>query len=335
VLACAGMLVAGCAGGDDDATPIDPTKPTPTTASTPPAVATAPVPVTSAAGPVTTQPLPTEGLIADIEVLGGPAWLEADEHGVWAKLDNGAVVLIDPATNAIVDTVDVGGDPCRGLGAGDGSIWACTDAAVARIDAGHPEVLAVTPTGKTEAQGELGVADGQFWVLTGDGSSLMGYLTDTQALWSRFRLPVRGTDLGVGAAGLWVVSNGDGAVVHVDLGSGRELDTVAVSDPVDVAVDSEVWVGTATETVRIDSSGTIDLRIPVGVGDGGSIALTPGEVWIRNTDPLFTRADRATGEILGTYTADFTSGGDSVYAFGSVWTSASEEATILRYAAPD
>ncbi len=340
------MLVAGCSGGDDDAATtvasVATTSTTPTPSTTTPPTTTPP---TTPAAQVTDTTLPavTEGLITEIEVLGGPDWLEADEHGVWAKLDNGSVVLISPATNAIVDTVDVGGELCQGLGAGDGSIWACSGRDVARIDAGHPAVLSVIPVAKAYSQGELGVADGQLWVLTGDGSVLLGYLTDTQDVWSRFQLPVRGTDLGVGAPGLWVVSTVDDAVVHVDLGSGRVIDTVSLTGPVDVAVDptldsavdGNVWVGAVTETVRIDSTGAIDLRIPVGTGAAGSIVLTPNEVWIRDTAPLLTRADRATGAIIAQYTLEATSSGDSVYAFGSVWTSASDDATILRYAAPN
>ena len=104
------MLVAGCSGGDDDAATTvasvatTPSTPTPST-TTPPTT----TPPTTPAAQVTDTTLPavTEGLITEIEVLGGPDWLEADEHGVWAKLDNGSVVLISPATNAIVDTVDV------------------------------------------------------------------------------------------------------------------------------------------------------------------------------------------------------------------------------------
>ncbi len=331
LLACVGVLATGCSG-DDDSVASDTTEPAPATAASTISTATVVAPTAVA----TTQPLPTEGLIAEIEVLGGPDWLEADEHGVWAKLDNGSLVLISPATNAIADTidVDVGGELCQGLGAGDGSIWACSGTGVARIDASHPEVLSVLPVNKAYNQGELGVAEGQLWVLQGDGSTLMGYLTDTQDEWSRFALPVRGTDLGVGEAGLWVLSSVDGAVVHVDMDTGRASDTIALAGPLDVAVDHEVWVATSNETVRIDAGGAIDLRVPVGIGGSGSIVLTPGEVWIRNLDPLLTRVDRTTGEIIDTYTAEVTSGGDSVYAFGSVWTSAADDATIFRFAAP-
>jgi hypothetical protein len=342
VLACVGMLAAGCGGGDDDDTAsTDPAEPTSATApATTGATVATTVASTSASTSVavaTTQPLPTEGLIAEIEVLGGPDWLAVDDQGVWAKNDNGSVVLIDPATNAIVDTVDVdvGGELCQGLGAGDGSVWACSGPDVARIDASFPEVLSVIPVGKTFTQGNLGVAEGQVWTLIGDGSTLHGYLTDTQDLWSRIALPVRGTDLAVGEAGLWVISTVDGAVIHVDMDTGRVLDRIDVQAPVDITVDSGVWIGAQTESVRVDvASGTIDLRIPVGTGDDGSIATTPGEVWIQNVEPLMTRIDRDTGAVIATYTGEVTNGGDSVYAFGSIWTSAYDDAKIFRFAAP-
>jgi streptogramin lyase len=335
LLACIGVLATGCSSGDDDDVAS-----TDTAASSP---ATAP-PTTSSTTAVattlavaTTQPLPTEGLIAEIEVLGGPDWLAVDEHGVWAKDDNGSVVLIDPATNAIVDTVDVdvGGELCQGLGAGDGSVWACSGPDVARIDASHPELLSVIPVGKTYTQGNLGVAEGQVWMLIGDGSTLHGYLTDTQDLWSRFALPVRGTDLAVGEAGLWVISTVDDAVIHVDMDTGNVLDRIDLQAPVDIVVDSGVWVGTQTESVRVDvASGTIDLRVPVGTGDDGSIATTPGEVWVQSIDPLMTRIDRSTGAVIDTYAGEVTNGGDSVYAFGSIWVSAYDDAKLFRFAAP-
>jgi hypothetical protein len=338
-LSCFGLLAAACGGGDDDTAATDPpastaATATPTTSATPTTTAAT---TTSVAVAPTTQPLPTEGLIAEIEVLGGPDWLAVGDHGVWVKTDNGSVVLIDPATNQIVDTVDVdaGGELCQGLGAGDGSIWACSGADVARIDAGLPEVLSVIPVGKTYTQGNIAVAEGQFWMLIGDGSTLHGYLTDEQDLWSRYALPVRGTDLAVGEAGLWVISTVDNAAVHVDMETGRVLDRIDVQAPVDVVVDSGVWIGTQSDSVRLDlASGTIDLRVPVGIGDDGSITATPGEVWIQSVEPLMTRIDRNTGAVIDTYSAEVTNGGDSVYAFGSVWTSAYDDAKVFRFAAP-
>ena len=294
VLACVGMLAAGCGGGDDDTASTDPAAPTSASA---PATTVATVASTSAStststsvAVATTQPLPTEGLIAEIEVLGGPDWLAVDEHGVWAKHDNGSVVLIDPATNAIVDTVDVdvGGELCQGLGAGDGSIWACSGPDVARIDASFPEVLSVLPVGKTYTQGEPRRGRGP------------GLDADRRRL-DAARLPH-------GHAGPLVTVRAAGAGHRSRCRRGRTVGhqhrrrrrrststwiPVACSTgstctaPVDITVDSDVWIGAQTESVRVDvSSGAIDLRVPVGTGDDGSIATTPGEVWIRNVEPL-------------------------------------------------
>src|SRR5262245_55880673 len=154
VATCIGLLAVGCGGDDDDAD--DPAASTAVSPGTTSGSTVSPTTATPSSAPATTV-MPTEGLIAAIEVLGSPDWLATDEHGLWVKLDNSSVVLIDPATNQIVDTVDLAGDLCQGLGAGDGSIWACSDTDVARIDATYHDVLAVIPAGKAASQGELAV----------------------------------------------------------------------------------------------------------------------------------------------------------------------------------
>ena len=332
-----GMIAGGCGGGDSESSATSAASAGASTATSSPGTAS-PSPTTVLAG--TAPPpvsLPSEGMIAAVEMLGGPDWLAADDLGVWVKLDSGPVTLVDPTTHALVDSVepDPGGELCQGLGAGDGSIWSCVSNGVARIDPATRGGVSVISIAKAATQGELPVADGQVWVLIGDGSILEGIDTTDQEVWSRFTLPVRGTDLDVGAAGLWVVSTVDDAVVQVDMNTGKVVTSVAVSAPLDVAVDSEVWVGAASETVRIDTaSAAIDLTVPVGTGSDGGIALTPGEVWVRNVDPFLTRADRNTGAVVQQYQADATSGGDILYAFGSIWTTASDDATLFRFAAP-
>src|SRR5262245_7161966 len=154
VATCVGLLAVGCGGDDDDAD--DPAATTTVASPTTPGSTAPPATATPSPSPPTTA-MPTEGLIAAIEVLGSPDWLATDEHGLWVKLDNSSVVLIDPATNQIVDAVDLAGDLCQGLGAGDGSIWACSDSDVARIDATYHDILAVIPAGKAASQGELAV----------------------------------------------------------------------------------------------------------------------------------------------------------------------------------
>ena len=95
-----------------------------------------------------------------------------------------------------------------------------------------------------------------------------------------------------------------------------------------------VWIGANQETVRIDTeTDAVDLSVPVGTGSTGGIALAPREAWVRNADDTLTRIDRETGEIVEQYTSVL-AGGDVVYAFESVWTSAFDDSTVFRFAAP-
>lgn len=333
----AGALVAACGGSDDESAATIPvtSASSPNSGPTPTEPSSTAAPPSTTAGPATVAPL-ADASIAEFEILGGPDWLVADEHGVWVKVDTGVVVLVDPSANVIADEVlvDGGGALCQGLGAGGGSIWTCTEDGIATIDPGVREVSSRIQASKAYAQGELAVTEGQMWLLTGDGSVLEGIDVNTGHVWSRFALPVRGTDLDVGAAGLWVVSTVDDAVVQVDPASGDIERTVAVDAPVDVAVDHEVWVAGASETVRVDlATGALDLRVPVGAGGVGGVALTPSEVWIRGTDPFLVRADRTTGALVEQFEADVASGGDVLYAFGSIWTTAFDDARLFRFAA--
>jgi DNA-binding beta-propeller fold protein YncE len=223
---------------------------------------------------------------------------------------------------------------------GDGSVWACAEQGVVRIDPNTKEILATFPVGKTYGQGELAVSSGKVWVLTGDGSSLVPIDTATNTVGTPITLPARGTDLGAGPSGLWIVSSIDNVVMHLDPAAGTVLSTTETPKPMNVAVDDDqVWVGGVVQTVMIDpSTGAIGLTVPVGSGADGGIALTDDTVWLRNTETFVTRIDRATGDVIeDEHTAVYaeiagrlTSGGDIVAGFGSIWASAYDDAKLFR-----
>jgi DNA-binding beta-propeller fold protein YncE len=278
--------------------------------------------------------------VTEFEILPSVDWLELDEHGVWAKTEPAQVYLIDPDTNEVSQRIPVGGAPCQGLGVGDGSVWACAGPDIVRIDPTTNEVVATFPVGKIYSQGQLPVSGGKVWVLTGDGSSLLAIDTATNTSGTPITLPARGTDLGAGRSGLWVVSAVDNVVMHVDPATGAVLSTTEATGPLDVDVeDDEVWVVASAETLRIDpSTGAIDLTVAVGGGTTGVIALTDDTAWVRNTETFVTRIDRATGEVIedentavyAEIAGRLTSSGDMVVGFGSIWTSAYDDAKMFR-----
>ncbi len=344
VAGCVALIALACAlvGCDGDGTSVE-------ESPTPAAVSAASESVTSASTSTTPSSMATtstitatrappviEGLLAELEIVGEPDFLAADDQGVWVRLAIGQVALIDPSTNEVVDRIEVQstGFPCDGLGAGAGAIWACTDTDLVRIDPRARRVTWSAPISKAALQGRFVVAEDQVWVLEGDGSTLTGLDVATGEVRSRFDLPARGTDLGYGEAGLWVVSSVDDAVLHVDPLTGSILAEVAVNAPIDAGIDREVWIGANQDTVRIDTeTGAVDLSIPVGTGSTGGIAPAPREAWVRNADDTLTRIDRETGEIVEQYTSVL-AGGDVAYAFESVWTSAFDDSTVFRFAAP-
>jgi outer membrane protein assembly factor BamB len=314
-LVAAGLVVAGCSGDGGGVTEAD----------TSTAVATS---IAPEGFPV----VPADAVQEERWRLpGGPDWLAADDSGVWVKHDDGAVAHV-PADGGEVDlTVELGGDKCQGLGVGLDAVWACAGADVARIDPATGEVDAVLSVGKAFSQGHLVTASGRLWVLTGDGSTLVGVDPGTGAPVTTVPLGVRGTDVAVGDAGLWVVSMLDGQVLRVDPAGTVALRVTGVDEPVAVAVTDAVWVGAVGETRRIDPvTGQTLASSEIGTGRDGAVAVAPDGVWVRSAERFLVRLDPDSGAAVGGISADVESSGDVVVAFGSVWTTAYDDATLFR-----
>jgi hypothetical protein len=106
---------------------------------------------------------------------------------IWVHLVNGHLVQVDPATSTMVHSikVDTTSDPdhyCQGLGTDGENIWACSASGeedhrtidVVRVDPSSQSVVATVEVGKIFDQLYMPFAQNQIWVLTGDGSKLVG-----------------------------------------------------------------------------------------------------------------------------------------------------------------
>lgn len=279
---------------------------------------------------------PAGDLDADMRQLripGGPDWLVAADDGVWVKIDRGELVLIDPAAMSVVAQVEVeapGDGLCQGIGIGFDAVWTCSGTDVVRVDADSREVVSRLALNKAYAQGHLIAAAGRLWVLTGTGDTLVGVDPSTERVITTIDLPIRGTDLAADEAGLWVISTPDDRVVHVDADTGAILADTPLDGPVSITTAGGVWVAGLTESVLLDpATGAVARTIDTGAGSTGSIATDGTSVWIRNVDTFLTEFDGTTGEVLQTYASDATSGGDMIVAFGHVWTTAFDDATLF------
>jgi hypothetical protein len=312
--AAVSLLLAGCTAGDP-----------------------APAAETSAAPSTSVAPEGFPVVSADAvqeqrwRLPGGPDALAVDDFGVWVKHDDGTVVHVVADTGDVDVTTEIDGDLCAGLGVGLGWVWACAGPGIARIDPESGDVDAVLPVEKAFSQIHLVTGFDRLWVLSGDGTVLAGIDPDTGAAVTTVPLGARGSDLAVGAAGLWVVSSLDGQVLRIDPAGRVDLRVPDLDEPVALAVTDTVWIGAAGETRQIDpDTGETLVSSEIGTGREGSVAADADGVWVRSAERFVVRLDPGTGAPVAGVSADVESAGDVIVAFGSVWTTAYDDAALFR-----
>ena len=287
--------------------------------------------------------------LADREITrfalsGEPDWLAADDHHLYVKQDSGTVTAIDPTTNAIAWEVDVASDLCQGIGAGFGSVWACapkegTDADhVVRVDATTHQVAATIDVEKDPSQGHLVTGFGRVWVLTSSpaGSDLVGIDPQTQQADPPIPLGVIASDLAVDDTTIWAASPSAGQLVGVDpaaRGVVRRVEGLGrLGGPsVVAAAAATIWISGDKATAGIDRrTGEVIVEVPVGAASGG-LVVAGTDVWLHADDLFLARVDGTTGEVRERILdPELPSGGDVTIAFGSLWASASDDATLVR-----
>src|SRR4051794_1701131 len=215
LLTCA-FLLAACADDDQEirATPQS----APSSAETPPAVGTPAVLPTAV--PVSASPRPVgDRVLARLELSHGADWLAAAAGAVWVRTEANEVFRIDPATNKPTARIRVSEDTressCNGMGGDDTAVWSCgPDGSVVRIDPATNQVAATVEVGKIDDQGLIPVVFGYAWVLTGDGSTLVGISHD--AVDVTVDLGARCTNVTATATSLWASCLTGDQVLRVD-----------------------------------------------------------------------------------------------------------------------
>lgn len=318
-------LVASC-GGDDGGETSSATAPrtVPSTTVAPvtlPALATADPAVVPVAGR-------TE---ARFDIIGGPDWLAATDDALWVKADDGRVVRLDPTTNESVAEVQAGSDSeiCQGIGAGDGELWTCDERDLVRIDPATNEVVATVPVDKFYDSGQIPVAFDHAWALADDGSVLVGVADD--AVDVEFDLGVRCTGITAGDDALWAACIEDGTVIRIDPATGEVTQRIEGLDDARVisAEGGDVWVGYSGGVALIDATTAAVVGVAdAPTGQSGSVFASATGVWVRTPGEL--RRVEEDLEVVEEIAFPEESGGSVLVAFGSVWTSAYDDAVVYR-----
>ena len=349
-LACATFLLAACgatAGAPSGSTAVA------SVAPTPPAVSPSADQATPGASAAT---LPGLAVQATVEGITYPAALIATEDAVWALGHTDATwSRIDPATNAITDTVSIGGSYATGGVLVDGKLWALdfTDQQVVGVDPATRKVVAKVPVGIDG--GWLVAGDGVMWAIGNDSTELIRIDPKTLAV---KRLAV---DAACGAtpvahgASVWLVS-GSGHLCQIDPNTGKTtaaLDGagnphamfwasdriflsndeggVAIVDPVAMTVEA---------VVPPPPAGTFDgdkysLSSP-GSQESVSMLDADGAVWVRYTGATVGRLDLGGANTWTVYAGlpPSNDGAPMLIAFDSFWVANVDGDAVIRAEIP-
>lgn len=271
-------------------------------------------------------------LVARLTLAGEPDWLAVDEHGIWVQQGSGVIARVDPATSEATEGVDVGViEHCQGMGASYGAVWTCAGSDVLRLDPETFDVVARVKVQKQATQGHLVGGFDRVWVLTSDGSNLVGIDPETNRVATEFELPARCVEVTIAEDALWLSCGVDDRVLKVDPVSGEVLLDLEIANPVVVAVDGDVWVGTATTTVQLDpATGDVLAELDAGAAPEGDVELDEDSIWVRNSEDFLIRFDRETGARVQQITADLLTGGDMLLLDGHVWVSAYDDHALFH-----
>ncbi len=270
---------------------------------------------------------------AVIAVGARPFRVAATDEAVWVTNNEGTnVSRIDPATNEVIDTVDIGGQPV-GVDAGDDAAWVANTSAgtVVRIDAATNGLTAIAVQDRPRI---VAVTDTAVWVTNLGSNSVTHIGRDTDQV--EAHVPVAQDPRGLTASGtdVWVANYTAGIVTRIDGATNQVVAEIEVGgNPVSpIVAETGVWVAdAATDTViQIDPATNTEVgRVSVGAGptaldaDGNDIYVTSA-----GADTV-THIDAATAEIVETFDTGTAPGGIAVTAT-DLWVANTEDDTVSR-----
>ena len=272
---------------------------------------------------------------------GVPDWLAIDEH-VWvSNSPKHTVHRLDPKTNTVVATIQVGQHPCSGLATGFGSLWVpnCGDKAGAgkslmRVSLKDGTVEATLPFEVPESEGGLATGAGSVWLMTDKNGTLTRIDPATNKAVAEIAVAPGSYAVAFGEEAVWVTSTEKSVLTRVNARTNVVEHTIPVGPrPRFLAVgEGAVWtINQGDGSIsRVDVKtnkvvATIEAGIP---GSGGEIAVGDGSVWVTSFEYPITRIDAATNKVAQQFHGD---GGDAIrFGLGSVWLSNLRAANVWR-----
>lgn len=281
---------------------------------------------------------------AVFELPGVPDWLAIDDH-VWvSNSPKNTVHRLDPKTNTVVATIEVGRHPCSGLAAGFGSLWVPTcgekdgdrivGRSLARVSLKDGTVEATLPFEVPQSEGGIASGAGSVWMMTDAKGTLTRIDPATNKAVAEVYVAPGSYAVAFGEEAVWITSTEQNVLTRVNARTNVVEQTIEVGPrPRFLAVgEGSVWtVNQGDGTIsRVDVKtnkvvATIEAGIP---GPGGEIAVGDGSVWVTSFEYPITRIDASTNKVVQQFYGE---GGDAIrFGHGSVWLSNLRAANVWR-----
>jgi virginiamycin B lyase len=303
--------------------------------------------VTAPAGvPAEATLVPLQGrLQAEFAIDGEPDWLAEGFGSIWVSRtdpEGGGNMLdrIDPATNEVVASIELGRNPCHGVAVEFGSVWVptCIDQRIDRVDPDTNSVIESIEIPLHREDGSRMAADfGALWIVSPNpkGGDVLARIDPSTGGVDRIPLPTPSTEVVTGFGSVWVVSP-DGGVVHrVDPDGQRiegaieglaEPETAAVGEDSLLVKDAGDGTIAVVDPTSLEITGRIEIGSP---GVGGGIAAEGRDVWFRPANYLLGRVDVAAGAVAEAF-PEPPALGDVIVEYDSVWFSGYTKNTVWR-----
>lgn len=290
----------------------------------------------------------TEALMPDvvdldpiqIEVGAGTAGVATGAGAVWVTSSSEARVLrIDPGTNRVDASVDVGESP-ESIAASDDAVWVThRDSRATRIDPSTGSVVATVDVGGPG--GDIAITDEAVWITNFEDATVSRIDSATNRVVAEIGVGENPTAIAATRTAVWVANYGSESVATIDPRTNSVVDTIDVGAPPSdlVADQNSVWMTFAESTVmcRIDpttsaTAGAVD----AGSAGASHLLLTPEGLFATNVDGLVLRFDSASGDLKEAIR--FQRGnGSAPIAIDAVglWVLRQGESTLYRLAKPE
>jgi len=264
---------------------------------------------------------------ATIKIGATADWVLVTDDSVWVAGSRPySVQRIDPKTNKVVAKVRLPGEPCSGLAAGFGSIWAplCGKKPVlVRIDAVKNEISAILPIPPAGPEGSITASADSLWMVTDKNGTLSRIDPTTNTVRQKISIPPGAYNPLFSDGIIWITGFDSNVLVTVDASTGGVLASIPVGPKPRFLTSGgdSIWTlnqGDGTVS-RVDIrtkkvSATIAAGIP---GHSGDICYGADAVWPTVLGIPITRIDSQTNKVLRQWVGR---GGDSArFGYGSIW----------------